>query len=156
DGPTLILGASGCFMFASAVDYEDAAAGDKHYDPEKYVMWGFSARRETLDLPADPAALRGQAAISAVLPLIDDWHPSLRWLVRTANISTITAFAVKTSVPIQPWPTQKVTLLGDALHNMTPFRGIGANTALRDAAALRQALVAISRGEADLIEALAS
>ena len=38
---------------------------------------------------------------------------------------------------------------------MTPFRGIGANTALRDAMALRRALVAVSRGEADLIKALA-
>jgi 2-polyprenyl-6-methoxyphenol hydroxylase-like FAD-dependent oxidoreductase len=49
-----------------------------------------------------------------------------------------------------------VTLLGDALHNMTPFRGIGANTALRDAAALRQALLAVARGQGDLIEALAA
>ena len=63
---------------------------------------------------------------------------------------------MKTSVPIQPWATQKVTLLGDALHNMTPFRGIGANTALRHAMALRRALVAVSRGEADLIKALAA
>jgi 2-polyprenyl-6-methoxyphenol hydroxylase-like FAD-dependent oxidoreductase len=85
-----------------------------------------------------------------------DWHPALRWLVQTADASTVTAFAVKTSVPIQQWATQKVTLFGDALHNMTPFRGIGANTALRDAMALRRALVAVSRGEADLIKALAA
>ena len=39
---------------------------------------------------------------------------------------------------------------------MTPFRGIGANTALRDAMALRRALVAVSRGEVDLIKALAA
>ena len=48
------------------------------------------------------------------------------------------------------------TLLGDALHNMTPYRGIGANTALWDAAALRRALVAADRGEENLIHALAS
>jgi len=72
------------------------------------------------------------------------------------DVSTVTAFAVKTSVPIKPWVTQKVTLLGDALHNMTPFRGIGANTALRDAAALRHALVAVARGQVGLIHALAA
>jgi 2-polyprenyl-6-methoxyphenol hydroxylase-like FAD-dependent oxidoreductase len=38
---------------------------------------------------------------------------------------------------------------------MTPFRGIGANTALRDAAALLEALVAADRGEQQLIPALA-
>jgi 2-polyprenyl-6-methoxyphenol hydroxylase-like FAD-dependent oxidoreductase len=39
---------------------------------------------------------------------------------------------------------------------MTPYRGIGANTALRDAAALRQALRAVDRAENDLIPALAA
>ena len=68
----------------------------------------------------------------------------------------MTAFPVKTSVPIRPWKTRNVTLLGDALHNMTPFRGIGANTALRDAATLRRALVRVDRGEDELIPALAA
>ena len=80
-----------------------------------------------------------------------DWHPALRSLVHRAEYSTIIAFPVKTSVPIPPWKTRNVTLLGDALHNMTPFRGIGANTALRDAAALRRALVRLDRGEDELI-----
>jgi 2-polyprenyl-6-methoxyphenol hydroxylase-like FAD-dependent oxidoreductase len=156
-GPTLILGPKGCFMFASTVDYQDKPpGGEQHYDHEKYVMWGFSAHNEMLDLPANPATASAQDAKAAVIAQIGDWHPALRWLVQTADASTATAFAVKTSVPIQPWATQKVTLLGDALHNMTPFRGIGANTALRDAMALRRALVAVSRGEADLIKALAA
>jgi 2-polyprenyl-6-methoxyphenol hydroxylase-like FAD-dependent oxidoreductase len=155
-GPTLILGPDGCFMFASAVDYEDGMAADAHYDRETYVMWGFSARRETLDLPPDPATMSGPDGLAAVLALMDDWHPALQGLVRTTDIPSVTAFTVKTSVPIEPWSTRRVTLLGDALHNMTPFRGIGANTALRDAAALRQALVAVSRGDADLNAALAA
>ena len=40
------------------------------------------------------------------------------------------------------WPTGPVTLLGDAIHNMTPMAGIGANTALRDADLLRRNLIA--------------
>jgi 2-polyprenyl-6-methoxyphenol hydroxylase-like FAD-dependent oxidoreductase len=153
-GPTLILGPRGCFMFSSTVDY-DAAGGDEHYDREKYVMWGFSAHGDALDLPASLDAVGGQDAINAVLALMDDWHPDLRRLVQITDASTVTTFPVKTSVPIPPWPTQKATLLGDALHNMTPFRGIGANTALRDAQALHQALVAAANGEAGLIQALA-
>jgi 2-polyprenyl-6-methoxyphenol hydroxylase-like FAD-dependent oxidoreductase len=155
-GPTLILGPRGCFMFSSTVDYEDAAGDEHHYDREKYVMWGFSADDDTLDLPVNAAATSGQDAIAAVIALMDNWHPTLRRLVQITDLSTITVFPVKTSVPIPPWPTQRVTLLGDALHNMTPFRGIGTNTALRDAEALHQALVAVARGEADLIQAFAA
>ena len=51
--------------------------------------------------------------------------------------------------------TSRVTLLGDALHNMTPFRGIGANTAFRDAVILRDALVRVHKGERDVLAALA-
>ena len=39
---------------------------------------------------------------------------------------------------------------------MTPFRGSGANTALRDAATLRLALAAVAHGDADLFQALTS
>jgi 2-polyprenyl-6-methoxyphenol hydroxylase-like FAD-dependent oxidoreductase len=143
-------------MFASTVDYEGDTAGPECYDRESYVMWGFSAHNETFGFPSDPTALSGETAKAAVLALTDGWHPALRWLVQNADLSTVTAFTIKTSVPIQPWATRRVTLLGDALHNMTPFRGIGANTALRDAAALRRALVGVARGRVDLIHALAA
>jgi 2-polyprenyl-6-methoxyphenol hydroxylase-like FAD-dependent oxidoreductase len=49
---------------------------------------------------------------------------------------------------------QQVTLLGDALHNMTPYRGIGANTALCDAALLRDALRDVDNGRQPLLPAL--
>lgn len=99
--------------------------------------------------------LGGEELKAAVLALMPDWHPSAKGLIQAADACTVSAFAVKTSVPTPPWPTRNVTLLGDALHNMTPFRGIGANTALRDAAALRRELVRVGRGEQDLIPALA-
>jgi 2-polyprenyl-6-methoxyphenol hydroxylase-like FAD-dependent oxidoreductase len=164
-GPTLMLGPRGCFLFASAVEYEDGRSpglpGATAHDPlpserEEYVMWGFSAHRETLALSTNLHALEGGMLQDAVVALMDAWHPALVRLVRRAEVSTVTAFSVKTAVPIPPWRTRNVTLLGDALHNMTPYRGIGANTALRDAAALRRALVATARGEADLIPALAT
>ncbi len=164
-GPTLILGPRGCFMFGSAIDYGDGSdkgtTGSTAHDPlpydrEEYVMWGFSAHRETFAEPSNLEALGGEALKDAVVALMDEWHPALVRLVRSAEVSTVTAFPVKTSVPIPPWRTRNVTLLGDALHNMTPYRGIGANTALRDAAALRRALVAADRREENLIQALAA
>ncbi len=66
----------------------------------------------------------------------------------------MTSFEAKSAEPIAPWETGAVTLLGDAVHNMTPFRGMGANMALRDAAALREALVSIARGQEERTAAL--
>jgi salicylate hydroxylase len=45
-------------------------------------------------------------------------------------------------------------LLGDAIHNMTPMAGVGANTALRDADLLRRQLIAVACGEQELMPAL--
>src|SRR5215468_5191482 len=169
-GLTLVLGPKGCFMFGSAVEYENSgdkarrdhetpstrSAAEPPLDREQYVMWGFSAPSEAFAMPTDFEALGAEDLKSRVMALTIDWAGALRHLVEAAQPATVTAFPVKTSVPIPPWHTRSVTLLGDALHNMTPYRGIGANTALRDAAALRQALHAVHRGESNLIPALAA
>jgi 2-polyprenyl-6-methoxyphenol hydroxylase-like FAD-dependent oxidoreductase len=47
-----------------------------------------------------------------------------------------------------------LTLLGDPVHNMTPFRGMDANMAVRDAAALREAPVSIAQRREDRMAAL--
>jgi 2-polyprenyl-6-methoxyphenol hydroxylase-like FAD-dependent oxidoreductase len=75
-------------------------------------------------------------------------------LVHHADAATINALAIRTAVPVAPWPTQRITLLGDAIHSMTPYRGIGANVALKDAVRLCRALTAADRGERPLIDAI--
>ena len=55
---------------------------------------------------------------------------------------------------MERWETKNATLIGDAIHSMTPMRGIGANVALRDAALLRRSLAAAQRGEEPLLAAI--
>jgi 2-polyprenyl-6-methoxyphenol hydroxylase-like FAD-dependent oxidoreductase len=153
EGPTLVMGPQGCFLFASAMEYPPGAS--RAYDSEEYVMWGFSARRERLAPHLDVAGLSGEQAKALVLDEMKAWHPALRRLVERADPDTMTAFEARSAEPIAPWKTGAVTLLGDALHNMTPFRGMGANMALRDAAALSETLVAIAQGRAAQTAALA-
>jgi 2-polyprenyl-6-methoxyphenol hydroxylase-like FAD-dependent oxidoreductase len=153
-GPTLFMGPPGRFMFASAVEYPPGNTSP--YDRDEYVMWGFSAWRKRLVLPGPIESLPNEAARKLVLAQMTDWHPSLRRLVERAETPSMSSFAVKSARVVEPWATRNVTLLGDSLHNMTPFRGMGANTALWDAAALREALTAVSRGEQELIPALSA
>ncbi|MDP9372288.1 MAG: FAD-dependent monooxygenase [Chloroflexota bacterium] len=119
-----------------------------------YVMWSLAARREKFGVAGDPEALDGCALRDVTLGIIEGWHPRLRRLVRATDPTTIAPIPIRTSVPIAPWVTRRVTLLGDAIHSMTPFRGIGANTALRDAALLCRNLVAAHRSERPLLEAI--
>jgi 2-polyprenyl-6-methoxyphenol hydroxylase-like FAD-dependent oxidoreductase len=151
-GPTLILGSRGGFMFSGAVEYPQNYSSA--YDKQEYGMWGFSASRDALGIDGSPDEVPGEVARRAVLARISDWSPDLRHLVERTEASSLSTFAVKTSVPIHPWKTSRVTLLGDALHNMTPYRGIGANTALRDAASLRDALRDVNNGTRELLPAL--
>lgn len=119
-----------------------------------YLMWGFTARREAYPGGLDLAALDGDGLLGAAGGMIHDWHPRLRRLVAASDPSTTALLPVHTSVPLEPWPAGAVTLLGDAIHSMTPFRGIGANIALRDAQLLCRGLVAAHRGELPLLTAI--
>ncbi len=55
--------------------------------------------------------------------------------------------------PVERWQTTNVTLLGDAIHTMTPARGVGGNTALRDAELLHHKLVDVATGGVPLVQA---
>jgi 2-polyprenyl-6-methoxyphenol hydroxylase-like FAD-dependent oxidoreductase len=152
-GPTLIMGPAGVFMFASAVEYLPEA--EHVYDTDEYVMWGISARREDFDLHGAPDDLDAATAQALALRRMEGWAPALRRMVERADPNFTTAFAIKTASEVAPWQTRNVTLLGDALHNMTPFRGMGANAALYDASALKEALVRVSECDGDLVRELA-
>ena len=83
------------------------------------------------------------------------WHPAVRALMAAADACAAFPIVLRTCTRVDPWPTGPVTLLGDAVHPMTPAAGAGANTALRDAAGLTRALAAAADG-ADLVPSLAA
>jgi 2-polyprenyl-6-methoxyphenol hydroxylase-like FAD-dependent oxidoreductase len=98
----------------------------------------------------------GPAELHAVVVnTIRRWHPDLVRLIRLASIPETSLVAIRTAVPIAPWPASRVTLLGDAIHAMSPARGSGANTALRDAALLATELAAAARDEKTPVQAIA-
>lgn len=122
-------------------------------DLDDYVLWGYSTAASAL--PADVHELDGEALRRLVSARVDGWAEGLRTLVAGADPATVAAVAIRSMPTLRPWPASTVTLIGDAIHNMTPMGGIGANTALRDAAVLRRALVDVEAGRAELITAVA-
>ena len=135
---------------------ESAAAGNHFDNSRSYLMWAFGARREKLGLGGDIERMSGEELRSTALRVMAQrsWDERFRALVRLADPDTINAIAIRTSVPIAAWQTQCVTLLGDAIHSMTPYRGIGANVALKDAVRLCRALTLANRDERPVIDAI--
>jgi 2-polyprenyl-6-methoxyphenol hydroxylase-like FAD-dependent oxidoreductase len=119
---------------------------------EDSLGWGLWAARQ--NVPRDPYGLTAQDQLQLARELTRHWHPNLRQLIDLTDLATIQSINIRTSVPIAPWESSTITLLGDAIHTMTPGRGAGANTALRDAALLCQTLIEVAQGKMPLVPAI--
>jgi 2-polyprenyl-6-methoxyphenol hydroxylase-like FAD-dependent oxidoreductase len=106
-------------------------------------------------LPGNVVDLDGPTLQKLALDMVRDWNPTLRRMFAECDPATIVGMRFRQSTLIDPWPSTTVTVLGDAIHNMTPVGGLGANSALRDAAALAEQLLAVRDG-APLVAAIAA
>lgn len=118
------------WMFLST--WDNGAAG-------RHLVWAWAESRDTY--PTEPTAMDGTALRAHVVGRTAGWAPALRHLVARTEPPTIAAIPLRTMPALDAWEASRVTLLGDAIHNMTPMAGIGANTALRDADVLRGSLL---------------
>lgn len=107
---------------------------------DDYLYWAFIGPRARMGIAT--AELPDQAGLTALIEtLVSRWHPRLRTLFARGDLDTLTMLPVRGATPpIAAWRSGPVTLLGDAVHAMSPAGGLGANTALRDAAALAEAI----------------
>jgi len=155
DGPAIVLPPAPTSLFMAAwkrspeADQRVRAINGSHAEDcpvseESYVVMALGAKLEFFGLEQTY-----DAALNAMTPeekrallrvKMRDWHPNLRKLVEMIS-DEIGFWRISTSQPVAPWAPSNVTLLGDAIHSMTPYRGIGANVALRDASLLCSKLV---------------
>lgn len=112
--------------------------------PENYIYWTLISRKATFGLSdAEILALTPAAAAALSLDITESWHPGLRSLLELQDVAQSSPLRIASAHPdIPAWePSARVTLLGDAIHVMSPTGGVGAVTALRDGANLARELV---------------
>lgn len=124
---------------------------------DDYLYWAFIGPRdcfgfdESGDLP--PA---GPALHSIVACRTYDWHPGLRAMFEHGRRSSLAMLPVRSVVLQAAWIPTPVTILGDAAHAMSPAGGLGANTALDDAARLAKRLGEAAAGDLSPLAAIAA
>ncbi|PIA90440.1 6-hydroxytryprostatin B O-methyltransferase [Cercospora beticola] len=106
--------------------------------PMDYVYWAMVGRRELFTDSKSTKAYSASEASKLSLEVTKEWHDSMNALMRLQDTEQCSAVPVVSAIPeIPTWqPSERVTLLGDAIHAMSPCGGVGANTALVDAAEL--------------------
>ncbi|WP_321930386.1 FAD-dependent oxidoreductase [Burkholderia cenocepacia] len=123
--------------------------------PDDYFYWAAIGPSSRFGLDdADPTAALAARIPAALQHVVRDWHPVLRRLLLDTPSDAVTALPVRRGRPDVALPAGPVTLLGDAIHAMSPAGGAGANTALRDAAALAARLARQTANDGDIRHAL--
>ena len=108
-------------------------------DPNVQFGWTMGAQSGLIQAPNDDYALIGTPAAKIAKSLAANWHPRLKPLFEEMTESEAAFWKITCSTPsgVPEWNNEpRVTVIGDAVHSMTPAGGIGANTAVRDSALL--------------------
>ena len=111
--------------------------------PDLELGWVFVGSPGTFEPPNDDFSIVGATAANIVREKTAHWHPRLKAVFEQQNDAEAAFLKMSTAQPdgIPDWSNEpRVTVMGDAVHCMTPAGGVGANTALRDAALIGRLL----------------
>jgi 2-polyprenyl-6-methoxyphenol hydroxylase-like FAD-dependent oxidoreductase len=168
DGPVMVVPPTACSMFMAMWKRSGEASqtlrrlgivGPLPGD-EDYLILALGGRPDFFGLDHQSASVMGSTLPGSILKdalrrTVAGWHPSLRKLVEMIDEQQLFLNHIRTAAPPVPWKSTQITLLGDAIHSMTPYRGVGGNIALKDAALLSSQLLQVHRGEKPLLDAVA-
>ncbi|KAK5659152.1 hypothetical protein OQA88_1242 [Cercophora sp. LCS_1] len=93
---------------------------------------GIYSKPGVIRAPNDDYSIVGKKAADLVWALTKDWHPRFKPLFDDMDEEEAAFWKItcSTLLGVPEWPNEpRVTVIGDAVHSMTPAGGIGANTA---------------------------
>lgn len=112
-------------------------------DPNIQFGWTMGGTPGVVKPPNDDFAIVGKQAADMAKSLTANWHPRIKPLFDQMDENEAAFWKITCSTPsgVPAWQNEpRVTVIGDAVHSMTPAGGIGANTAVRDSALLGRLL----------------
>lgn len=117
-GPSLLLGHDRKYLMEPMYFNKQA-----QHAPADYVSWALFARSDDEIMDDDPTTLSAKGTFALAQRMTKDWHPSLRCLIDSANQEQVALFRILSahpSVHMQDNTDSRITLLGDAIHPMSP------------------------------------
>ena len=122
---------------------------------DDYLVCIIGGRKELFGLEDSRlSALSSEELQKLSLRLMKEWPAATRAIPAHGDPNSFFFVEMYTSVPCEVPKSANVTLLGDAIHAMTPTLGRGANLAMRDGALLGRHLGDVVRGRKNLAQAL--
>ncbi|WWD07678.1 hypothetical protein V865_005779 [Kwoniella europaea PYCC6329] len=108
-------------------------------DPTLQFGWTMAGSPGLIKAPNDDYTIIGKQAADIAKSLTSKWHEKLKPLFEQMVEDEAAFWKITCSSPsgVPVWTNHpRITVIGDAVHSMTPAGGIGANTAVRDSALL--------------------
>jgi 2-polyprenyl-6-methoxyphenol hydroxylase-like FAD-dependent oxidoreductase len=143
-----------CFPLKPQEAVEKFAPGVAMRPQDDYVVCIVGGRHEFF--PKDLRKAAGPELQQVAAKMLEAWPDRAASVVRVGDPTAFFLVEMYTSVPCVLNTPINVTLLGDAIHAMTPTLGRGANVAMRDGALLGRELKRAADGSIALDDALGS